>query len=459
MSPQSATGEGDDVEILRQRLEGEGVKYFFGAYTDVHGVPKSKCVPINHLSDAAAGSELYTVGALDGMGELGPNEDECVGIPDLDAVTILPWDRRYALAPANLYFHDEPYSHDFRRILQNQVADAATLGYRMNMGIEPELYVLRETSEGIKPWIPEDLHNRPTRGYDIETTMLADSFLEPMVEYMNELGWDVYSFDHEGGDGQYEFDFKYTDALQMADRMVLLRLMSKHVARELGCFVSWMPKPFTSSFGSGAHLNVSLADIETGRNVFEGSGPADEKGYDRIAYQFTAGVLAHAAEMMAILCPTVNSYKRLMPRGLMQEISWAPVFQAWGFNNRTLMCRLPMNRRALEVRTADAGINFYLGTASVLAAGLDGIRRDLDPGEPMNLDTYKISELELASQGVHRLPWTLGDAITVFEESDFMRKVLGPEVHDSYSTLKRGEWQEYNTVVSEWEQTKYLRLW
>jgi glutamine synthetase len=170
-------------------------------------------------------------------------------------------------------------------------------------------------------------------------------------------------------------------------------------------------------------------------------------------------VLAHAAEMMAILCPTVNSYKRLMPRGLMQEISWAPVFQAWGFNNRTLMCRLPMNRRALEVRTADAGINFYLGTALVLAAGLDGIRRDLDPGEPMNLDTYKISEKELASQGVHRLPWTLGDAITVFEESDFMRKVLGSEVHDSYSALKRGEWQEYNTVVSEWEQTKYLRLW
>ena len=223
-----------DLDRLQQDLAAQGVRYVFGAYTDVHGVPKSKCVPITHLKDAAAGSELYTVGALDGMGELGPNEDECAAIPDWDQVTVLPWDRRYAVAPANLYFHGEPYSHDFRRILQNQIADAASLGFRMNMGVEPELYVLRETEHGARPWIAEDTHNLPTRGYDLETTILADAFLEPMVGYMNELGWDVYSFDHEGGDGQYEFDFGYTDALAMADRMLIFRLMAKHVARTLG---------------------------------------------------------------------------------------------------------------------------------------------------------------------------------------------------------------------------------
>jgi glutamine synthetase len=216
------------VDELKQELIASGVKYFFGAYTDIAGVPKSKCVPIEHLADAAAGSELYTVGALEGMGELGPNEDECSAIPDLDEVTVLPWDRRYAIAPANLYFHSEPYSHDFRRVLQNQVADAATAGLRMNMGVEPELYVLRDTDAGVLPWVPEDLVNEPTRGYDLETTVLADGFLEPMVDYINELGWDVYSFDHEGGTGQYEFDFGYTDALQMADRMLIFRLMAKH---------------------------------------------------------------------------------------------------------------------------------------------------------------------------------------------------------------------------------------
>ena len=171
-----------DISELQRDLAASGVRYVFGAYTDVHGVPKSKCVPIEHLADAAAGSELYTVGALEGMGELGPHEYECVAIPDLDAITVLPWDRRYAVVPANLYFHSEPYSHDFRRILQNQIAEAAAVGFRMNMGVEPEVYVLRDTDQGVVPLVPEDMANAPTRGYDLETTVLADGFLEPMVE-------------------------------------------------------------------------------------------------------------------------------------------------------------------------------------------------------------------------------------------------------------------------------------
>jgi glutamine synthetase len=461
-----------NIEQLQQRLQAQGVKYVFGAYTDVHGVPKSKCVPVGHLADAAAGSELYTVGALEGMGELGPNEDECSGIPDLSELTVLPWDRRYAVAPANLLFHGEPYPFDFRRLLQAQVADAAALGYEMKMGVEPEFYVLRETEHGAVPWVVEDGMNKPTRGYDLETTVLADAFLDPMIEYMNELGWDVYSFDHEGGDGQYEFDFGYTDAVRMADRMLIFRLMAKHVARTLGCFASFMPKPFQDGFGSGAHLNVSLADSRTGRNAFDGghggrpaAGATDlaaaprEHAYGTVAYQFTAGVLEHGAALMAVLSPTVNSYKRLMPRGLMQEISWAPVYRAWGYNNRTLMCRLPINRRCLEVRTADSAVNFYLSAALVLAAGLDGIRRELKPPEPMNGDTYKMSEQELAGLGISRLPWTLGEAVTAFEESDFVQKVLGTELHAHYAQLKREEWQEYNTVVSQWELDRYLRLW
>jgi glutamine synthetase len=461
-----------EIGQLQQELMAQGVRYVFGAYTDVHGVPKSKCVPIEHLADAAAGSELYTVGALDGMGELGPNEDECSGVPDLDEITVLPWDRRYAVAPANLFFHGEPYPFDFRRLLQDQAAEAAALGYRMNMGVEPELYVLREAGNGPVPWISEDLVNAPTRGYDLETTVLADGFLGPMAGYMNELGWDVYSFDHEGGDGQYEFDFGYTDVVRMADRMLIFRLMAKHVARTLGCFASFMPKPFQDGFGSGAHLNVSLADLGTGRNAFDGghgaaagpgaadlvSAPRDD-AYSPVAGQFTAGVLAHGAALMAVLSPTVNSYKRLMPRGLMQEISWAPVFQAWGYNNRTLMCRLPINRRCLEVRSADSAVNFYLAAALVLAAGLDGIQRELKPPEPVNSDTYKMTEDELAALGVHRLPRTLGEAVTAFEESEFLRTVLGSEVHAHYARLKREEWQEYNTVVSEWEVARYLRLW
>ena len=167
--------------------------------------------------------------------------------------------------------------------------------------------------------------------------MLADAFLEPMVGYINELGWDVYSFDHEGGDGQYEFDFGYTDALAMADRMVIFRLMAKHVARSLGCVASFMPKPTQKAFGSGAHLNISLADSVRAQPV-RATGPSArpaasaawcpvEEGYDELAYQFTAGILEHAGALTAVLAPTVNSYKRLLPIGLMNEISWAPVFR------------------------------------------------------------------------------------------------------------------------------------
>jgi len=456
----------NDLENIKAHLAEAGVRYVFGAYVDVHGVPKSKCVPLAHLEDMAQGSELYTVGALEGMGELGPNEDECVGVPDLDALTVLPWDTRYAIAPANLYLHDKPYSHDFRRVLQSQIEAAAAMGYRCNMGVEPEFYVLRPQGDDFVPWIGEDVVNSPTRGYDLETTMLADRFLEPMVDYMNELGWDVYSFDHEGGDGQYEFDFRYTEALAMADRMVIFRLMAKHVARTLGCIASFMPKPTQTAFGSGAHLNVSLADLQTGHNVFErridelttDRRPVEE-GYEEVAYQFTAGVLEHADAITAVLAPTVNSYKRLLPRGLMNEISWAPVYRAYGYNNRTLMLRLPVNRRCLEVRIADSAANLYLGTALVLAAGLDGIRRQLKPGDPVNFDTYKVSDEELKSAGILRLPTTLGEAIAEFESSQFAQTVLGEELHATFVRVKRAEWLEYNTVVTEWERRQYLRLW
>lgn len=451
---------------LKKQLTDQGVRYLFGAYTDVHGVPKSKCVPIEHLADMVAGSELYTVGALEGMGDLGPNEDECVGIPDMDAVTVLPWDRRYAIAPANLFLHEEPYSHDFRHMLQQQVAAADALGFRVNMGVEPEVYVMRERDGEWAPWIDEDVVNSPTRGYDLETTMLADRFLEPMVEHMNALGWDVYSFDHEGGDGQYEFDFKYTDVLTMADRMIIFRLMAKHVARCLGAIATFMPKPTQTSFGSGAHLNISLAAKDTKRNLFERSSNGTtnqlipvEEAYDPIAYHFTAGVLEHAGAITALLAPTVNSYKRLLPRGLMNEISWAPVFRAYGFNNRTLMLRLPVNRRCLEIRIADSAANLYLGTALVLAAGLDGIRRELKPGDPVNIDTYSMSEDDLRTAGIHRLPATLGEALEEFAASKFAESVLGAETHRSFLELKRAEWLEYNTVVSEWERRRYMQLW
>ena len=428
---------------LLAHLREQGVRYLFGAYVDAHGVPKSKCVP-------------------EGMGELGPNEDECLGIPDLSRLAVLPWDRRFAVAPADLEHHGTPYTHDSRGVLKRQLAAAAELGFTFNVGVEPEVYVLRNVDGEWKPWIAEDLLNAPTRGYDLEATMLADAFLEPMVDHMTELGWDVYSFDHEGGDGQYEFEFRYTNALDMADRMLVFRLMAKHVARTLGCIATFMPKPFDQNFGSGAHVNMSLADLETGENRFE-AGPGDSAnghhGYSALAYHFTAGILRHARAITAVACPTVNSYKRLIPVGHMNSITWAPVYQAFGHNNRTLMCRLPMNRRCTELRIADSASNFYLVMGLALAAGLDGIRNQLDPGDPVGDDTYTVGDARLAERGVHRLPRNLGEAVDAFEADDLARATFGDEFHASYVALKRGEWDAYNLVISEWEREQYMHLW
>jgi glutamine synthetase len=446
-------------------LKDSGVRYAFGAYVDIHGVPKSKCVPIDYLESMLGGSELYTVGAMEGMGDLGPNEDECHAFPDPDAFVTLPWDHRYALAPVDLVLHGEPYDHDSRHVLKRQLGKAMELGLRADMGIEPEVYVLREVDGKYVPWVKEDMRNSPTRGYDLETTILADGFLEPMVQHMNELGWDVYSFDHEGGDGQYEFEFRHTDALAMADRMMVFRLMAKHVARSLGCIASFMPKPFSDGFGSGGHVNLSLADAVSGKSLFAADdagsdhGSKTGHGYSEAAYQFTAGVLRHSGAITAVACPTVNSYKRLLPVGMMNSISWAPVYRAYGHNNRTLMCRLPMNRHCLEVRIADSAANFYLVTALVLAAGLEGIRDGLDPGKPVSVDTYSVDDDELAKSGIHRLPRTLGEALEEFERDPLAAEVFGEKFRQTFLDTKQEEWQTYNTVVGEWERDRYLHLW
>jgi glutamine synthetase len=220
---------------------------------------------------------------------------------------------------------------------------------------------------------------------------------------------------------------------------MIFRLMAKHVARSIGCVASFMPKPWSNAFGSGAHFNISLADRKSGRNMFEaakGAKSREGKGYAELAYHFTAGVLHHADAITAVVCPTINSYKRLNPRGFMNEMSWAPVYRAHGSNNRTLMCRLPMNRRCLELRNADSAVNFYLGAAITIAAGLDGIRRRLDPGPSVDYSTYDVSA-----------------------QDDLAKAAFGPEFHDSYTKYKRGEWQEYCLVVGEWERERYMHIW
>jgi glutamine synthetase len=450
---------------LASELAARGVEYVFGGWIDVNGRSKSKCVPVALLPELLAGHERYTPRGMGDLGVMTPHEDECVAMPDPSTLTVLPWDRRFGWMAADLSFGGrEAFALCTRSILKRQIEKAAAAGYGMNLGCETEIYIVRESSIGdpsgyLTPG-PRTGNLRPTQAYDIEATLDAMPFLDPIVKAMQETGFGVFSFDAEGGDGQYEFDFDYAPVLEMADRLTLFRLMVKQIAKDLGLFVTFMPKPYTAAWGSGAHFNMSLVDVDTGQNVFRDAEDARGRGWSKAAYAFVAGILRHAPALAAICTPTVNSYKRLTPRLPDGTVSWAPVWAAYGDNNRSCMLRLPRNRPAVENRSVDAAANPYLASAFLLAAGLEGVLGGLDPGEPVDDLTY---DWTVAGPGggdspAKRLPRTLLEAVEAFEADPLTHEVFSAEMVSAYATMKRSEWDEYHAQVTDWERAKYLEM-
>ena len=443
---------------LAGELAGQGVKYATGGWIDVLGRSKSKVVPIDHLPQLLAGSERYTPRGMGDLGRMTPDEDEAVALPDLATLQVLPWDRRFAWMAADLSFGGrEPWALCPRSILKRQLAVAAEQGLTFNLGVETEFYAFTPDSldrpDGVlQPMAPSGAI-RPTPAYDLESTMDAMPFLERMVESMQQTGFGVFSFDHEGGDGQFEFDFDYAPALEMADRITLFRLMARQVAKECGLLVTFMPKPYTNSWGSGHHYNMSLVDTESGLNLFRDPDDPTGRGWSKQAYSFVAGIMRHAAALAAVATPTVNSFKRLTPRLADGSISWAPVFAAYGDNNRSCLLRLPRNRPAIENRGVDSAANTYLASAFMLAAGLEGIAESLDPGDAVDSATYDWSA---PAAGTTRLPRTLLEAVDSFEADPLTSQVFSPQFIANYVEMKRSEWDGYHAEVTDWERRRYL---
>ena len=295
--------------------------------------------------------------------------------------------------------------------------------------------------------------------FSFRSTLDSLELLEEIVSTLNDLGYDVYSYDHEDGNGQFEIDFMYRDGLTMADRFIFFRHLIQELAHQRGFFASFMPKPFSDRAGSGAHYNMSLADIESGANLFESDN--DPRGCDitELGYWFIGGVLKHLPALSAVISPTVNSYKRLIKTGSMSGFTWAPVFACFGNNNRTNSIRVPLGGGRVELRAADISNNPYLGGAMVLAAGLEGIQEKIDPGAPYTENMYLKSEAELEQLGVSYLPRSLEEAVDAFEKDDLGRQVMGDLMAKTYADFKRAEWDEYLTHVSDWEVSRYLKLW
>ena len=443
-----------EVDQIAEKLATAGVRYAAISFVDMHGKPKSKMVPLSHLGQAAFGSEMFTGAALDGVPQ-DVNDDEVAPHPDLGGAIIMPFNREIAWFPGDLWIGDTPFEACSRQILKRVTADAASLGYTFNLGIETEFFLLSDSSGVPAPASPDDNLDKPC--YDLRTMLHNFGVVDEIVTAMNELGWDVYSFDHEDGNGQFETDFTYTDVVSMSDRFVFFRMMVGEIARKHGLFASWMPKPFADRTGSGAHFNMSLAD-SAGTNLFAADDDPRGCGLSELGYQFIAGVLRHAPAICAVIAPTVNSYKRLVKQGSMSGLTWAPIFACYGDNNRTNMLRIPRGGGRVECRAADSANNPYLGAALMLAAGLEGIRDGLDPGEPNRDNLYRLSEVELQERGITWLPRSLGEAIEALESDPLARTVFGPAMFTSFIDEKRAEWDSYNAHVSSWESERYLRF-
>ncbi len=446
------------IKRTQDELRGKGVKYCIGAYVDIHGVPKGKVVPIDHLEQMAGGSERYTGYALDGLGQA-PHDDEITSVPDLSHIIQLPWEPKVAWMPADNAFKGKPYALNTRVALKNVLAEAASMGLGFNLGIECEIYLLKKNPDGsLSVPNPDDKLVKPC--YDVRGFLDNFTWLDKVATCMNDLGWDLYSFDHEDGNGQFEFDFHYADALTMCDRFIFFRYMAKHYAKEEGLIATTMPKPFADKTGTGAHFNMSLRDLKSGRNLFA-CDPAEDKrglGLTETGYHFIGGILKHGRALCAAFAPTVNSYKRLVRQGRMSYFSWAPVFNSYGSNNRTNSVRVPMGGGRCESRNADGAVNPYLAATLALAAGLEGVRQKLDPGEPNEDNLYMMSDAERRDRRIDFLPQTLQEAVMAFAADPLVEKTLGKELRDEFIRYKTDEWEAYHLTVSPWEIERYSHL-
>ncbi|MEM7506178.1 MAG: type III glutamate--ammonia ligase [Pseudomonadota bacterium] len=450
-----------DLDLLKRELREKGVKTCIASYVDMHGVSKSKFVPIDHLDQMMQGSEMFTGAALDGVPQEIQDEEVCC-MPDADAVMILPWQPEVALFPSDLWCEGKPFEACSRNILNRQIERARGMGFAMNLGMEAEFFVFRDEGEGRgqeagrDPVSAQQHLEKPA--YDTSRLLDNVGWLQELVDAMNGLGWDVYSFDHEDGIGQVEIDFAYADVRSMADRFVFLRLMANAIARKHGAYASFMPKPFGERTGSGAHFNMSLADAKTGANLFKSDSDPRGCGLSQLGYQFMAGILRHLQAIMAVVAPQVNSYKRLVKQGSMSGFTWAPIYACYGNNNRTNAMRIPKGGGRVELRAADSACNPYLGAALCLAAGLEGIEEGLDPGDPNTDNLYLISERERKRRKIALLPQTLEEAVIAFRKDPLSASVFGEDMFAAWAEYKEQEWLSYLNHVSDWERERYLRF-
>ncbi len=442
-----------NLQEAKHFLEQNDVRYVLAQFVNIHGVSKTKAVPVEHFESVVTDGAGFAAFAVGGLG-LGPETPDYMAVGDLETLTLVPWMPGYARIVCEGHMRGEPWHYDPRVVLKKQSERLKERGWTLYTGLEPEFFLLSQQNGSLGPADTTDDLEKPC--YDYKGLARQRSFLERISESLSEVGLDVYQIDHEDANGQFEINFFHKDCVSSADNIVFFRMAAVEVARETGMVCSFMPKPFSNRTGNSMHIHHSIND-EGGTNLFTDEDDSRGMGLSDLAYKFLGGLMAHAPALTALAAPSVNSYKRLVVGRSLSGATWAPAHVSYGPDNRSAMVRVPFGR--LEFRLSDSGSNPYLVTAALIAAGLDGVERGLDPGEPRTENLYDLSGEELREKGIDLLPHTLNEACDALEADGVICKALGMEFVEEYIELKRQEWDNYNRHVSDWEVKRYLEFW
>ncbi|MFN0185285.1 MAG: type III glutamate--ammonia ligase [Aquabacterium sp.] len=446
------------MKDLLDRLRGAGVHTLLAQFTDLHGVAKGKLVPLAHLDALLTEGAGFSGPSIWGTGlpRTGPRS-EYWARGSASTAQPLPWMPGTARIVCDGFVDGQPFDACPRQALKRQVARLATQGWHLRTGIEPEFFLLRR--DGPR-WVPVDDRDRLDKpSYDLKSLARQAGFLQALRDALQRCGLDVLQLDHEDAHGQYEVNFGFDEVVASADHLMLFKLAAHALAESHGMTFSMMPKPFANQPGSGMHFHVSLwqGHGDNMRNVFvphtpDGAVDASVQ-LAPLGRHFVAGVLAHAPALTALAAPTVNSYKRLVVGGALSGTSWAPDRIAHGPNNRTALVRTLPGR--FEWRLPDASANPYLASAGLIAAGLDGIARQLDPGPAAADDLFDLSQPQLRERGIGQLPRTLEAALDALAADTVITDALGATLTEQFIGLKREEATEHARHVSDWEMQRY----
>ena len=434
-------------EDIFQMVEEEDVGFIRLQFTDIFGTLKNVAITASQLEKALNNKCMFDGSSIEGFVRI--EESDMYLYPDLDTFTIFPWrpqQGKVARIICDVYCADgTPFEGDPRYILKRQIGKAAEMGYTFNVGPECEFFLFHQDENGQ----PTTITHEKAGYFDLGPVDLGENARRDMVLTLEDMGFEIEASHHEVAPAQHEIDFKYDEAMNTADNIMTFKLAVKTIAKRHGLFASFMPKPKCGINGSGMHINMSLS--KDGKNIFDDVN--GELGLSKEAYYFIGGIIKHMKAITVIMNPLVNSYKRLVPG------YEAPCYIAWSATNRSPLIRIPASRgqeTRVELRNPDPAANPYLALAVCLAAGLDGIKKEIEPPAEVPENIYELDDDERESRGIESLPADLHDAIGELKKDAFIQEVLGQHITNKYIEAKEAEWMQYRTQVTGWEIEEYL---